>query len=108
MLVIAGFASCVPAAAAGGWYLLRPPVAPVSGGGEPVVSDAPLREWDRVGAYDTAPACEAARRELLATFAPLTHDERKMLSPRQTGLVVVAGLAAARSRCVASDDAGLR
>ena len=94
-----------PAAAASEWYLIRPPLSPV---GDVVASDAPIREWEHVGAYDTVSACEEARRELLRTFAPLTADEKRALSPRQAGLVVVAELIAAGSRCIASDDPRLR
>jgi hypothetical protein len=94
-----------PAAAAPEWCLIRPPLSPV---GDVVAIDAPIREWERVGVYETASACEEARSELLRTFGPLTTDEKKALSPRQTGLVVVAELIAAGSRCVASDDPRLR
>jgi hypothetical protein len=94
-----------PAAAAAEWYLIKPPLSPV---GDVVAIDAPIREWQRVGVYETAPACEEARSELLRTFAPLTTGEKKALSPRQTGLVVVAELIAAGSRCIASDDPRLR
>ena len=81
-----------PAAAAPEWYLIRPPLSPV---GDVVASDAPIREWEQVGVYETASACEEARSELLRTFSLLTVDEKKVLSPRQTGLVVVAELIAA-------------
>jgi len=94
-----------PAAAASEWYLIRPPLSPV---GDVVAIDAPIREWERVGVYETGSACEEARSELLRTFAPLTADEKKALSPRQTGLVVVAELIAAGSRCIAPDDPRLR
>jgi hypothetical protein len=97
--------SFTPAAAAPEWYLMRPPLSPV---GDVVAIDAPIREWERVGVYGTAPGCEEARSELLRTFALLTTDEKKALSPRQTGLVVVAELSAAGSRCIASDDPRLR
>jgi hypothetical protein len=97
--------SFTPAAAAAEWYLIRPPLSPV---GDVVASDAPVREWERVGVYETAPACEEARRDLLRAFSPLTTEEKRALSPRQTGLVVVAELIAAGSRCIASDDPRLR
>jgi hypothetical protein len=55
------------AAAAPEWYLIRPPLSPV---GDVVGSDAPIREWEHVGLYERASACEEAQRELLRTFAP--------------------------------------
>ncbi len=49
----------------GGWLLMLPPLD--QGPGNPrinewkVIRDAPILDWEQIGAYDSADACENAR-----------------------------------------------
>ena len=73
-LLIALFAAVV----SGGvnvWYLLEPPVDETSDLGK-VLDQAPLRQWTRIGTYNTEAACEATRIEAVRA----TLDEIVRLS----------------------------
>jgi hypothetical protein len=91
--VLACLALWPSAAAAGGWYLLVPPVLKDEADGSLVVGlNAPLHAWTQYGAYDSAAECER-------------------VAERVHGMpgVVLSGVALwAWARCVASEDPRLR
>jgi hypothetical protein len=94
--------------AAGGWYLLSPPVVPDSRSMRlKVLWDAPLGAWEQQEAYDSAAACEAAllalqvqRWRKLQTIM----DEMKKRHENILDLDLAPYDAMMALRCVASDD----
>ena len=44
----------------GGWLLMSPPI----GKSGNIYSDAPIRDWEQVSAYDTAGECETGKQEV--------------------------------------------
>ncbi len=56
----------------GGWYLM---VAPVShNGGAQIQSDAPLRQWIKVGEFSSAAECDNQRSKWLLNAQRLSYD----------------------------------
>src|SRR5262249_20614357 len=55
-----------------GWYHLVPPPMVGPGGGL-TNTDAPLREWTQLGAYDTAKSCEEYRLQLAQVIEKKTE-----------------------------------
>jgi hypothetical protein len=89
-----------------GWLLMQPPLEPSQNkkleeyrvlGGEPVT------HWEQLGAYDTAAACEHARRAHVEHTQAQMEDWRK----RSTQATAVMGghlfAQAGISRCVPAD-----
>lgn len=104
------------ARAGAGWYLLIPPIADM----RVVAWGRPLREWNQRGAFDSAQACERARRALSEAaeraLAPggevdkLGVPEGDPKTPREMVAVSTVALRVAEQggRCLASDDPRLR
>jgi hypothetical protein len=127
-LCVLAFGASV-AEAGQGWYLLVPEVVQDGNNFRPSSTLTPLREWDQVGAFETAPQCEDARRARAAGarvilnspapkilegearrrgLLPPRPDEDEALSVAQRekaiNLTVPALMADTWGRCIASDD----
>lgn len=91
-------------AAAGGWYLVTPPI---HGDGDTVDVRVlgPLRDWTQRRAFDAAQECERARDQLMraAEQSLGSSAHRRPFSP-----LVAKGIAESSSLCVASDDPRLK
>jgi hypothetical protein len=94
----------VPAAAGQGWYLLSPSV--VSKGGKDAdgnprfeLEAEPLGNWAQRGAFDTAAACEFARRS-----REISQREETTRRKREDLVGALLEIAATSAKCVASDD----
>lgn len=105
-----------------GWYLMVPyPDAP----GKPPNFHAPLSQWNQMGAFDSAVACDKERenRRKLARGA-LEQVKREIAALPDIGnrslseaapkvydddvTMTTSALEVAASRCIASDDARLK
>jgi hypothetical protein len=106
-LLIAPFA--VVSGGVKGWYLLEPPVEETSDFGK-VLEQAPLRQWTRIGTYNTEAVCEARRSQAIrATVDEIVRlSKTSPLPPRDTfrGANQDRRLAEA-SACVSADDPSL-
>jgi hypothetical protein len=112
-----------------GWYLMVPfPDAP----GKPPNFHAPLSQWNQMGAFDTAAACdkeresrrklaagalEQVKREIIEDFlrrnkaAQTSNQPLSEVPPKVHDDEVTASteaVAVAASRCIASDDPRLK
>jgi hypothetical protein len=114
--------------AAGGWYLLTPPVTEYNEKAGyleriRVLTDVPLSKWNHGDSFDTAADCEAvryARTQLETRFRATAVDEyQKSLSvdrspaDRESARRTLESAHSreqvlALSRCIASDDSRLR
>ena len=108
------------AAAGGSWYLVAPPwFKPLPA---PLL-DAPLSDWERVRAFDSAEACEAGRQERITrteanAWRALELDSKARRAGRSADvqkdmedLALEATIEARWAQallCVASDDPRLR
>ena len=74
---------------AGGWYLMLPPIVQDDRGQPYYDDEAPLSEWQHMGAYDSAAQCEEIK------LSQRTGVKGKMVKmPDARGY----------KRCIASDD----
>ena len=95
------------------WYLVAPPLsAPFGPRAIEVADEAPLNQWSRIGAFETAVECEAGRAVALAKAG----DEMKRvakLSPRPADWQdrflssILGRKRAVVSQCVAATDGRL-
>jgi hypothetical protein len=76
-----------------GWLLMFPPLDKTSDPWK-VIVNAPILEWEQVGAHDSANACEAARSKGI---------ELAETDWRDTSMAPVFTLQARMSRCVPAD-----
>jgi hypothetical protein len=104
-LLIAPFGSLATASAQR-WLLLEPPLDGTSDLGK-VLDEAPLAQWNRIGAYDTEGTCEARRNEAVkATMDEIMRMSKSSpLASRDMwrGAVRDRRLAEASS-CISADD----
>lgn len=114
------------AGAGGGWYLLQPQVIPSLGmlhfddriaaslnrppSPITIASDKPLREWDMLEAYDSAAACEEAKRQVIRNTAEVTQKflEGSTFSARSREWWQVLLVAKVAAKCIATDDPRLK
>jgi hypothetical protein len=95
--------------AAGGWYLLQPPLTYKSGAAEDDPEafanskDAPMRRWYRKGAFDSAKECMGAREKLIREVEE-SFDRGRVLSARSKSFDRAALQSSNAAECVASDD----
>jgi hypothetical protein len=71
-----------------GWYLMVPPPGPPRSTGAstaPPNNTAPLNQWTIRNSYDSAQACEAAKKKTLDT-ATTNMDKQKHLAAQRQGL----------------------
>lgn len=104
-----------------GWYLMVPPPGqPRSTGANtaPPNDSAPLTQWTTRNSYDSAQACEAAKKQSLDTASADLDKQRRFAAQRQ-GLspdnlsyqkfLVTDQLAyATKALCVSTDDSRLK
>ncbi len=87
-----------------GWLLMEPPIIeapPGSAGlGLKIQGGEPVSTWIQVSAYDTAAACEAAKRELV-DFAEKQKERDRRVGADSGGRLVY--VRATMARCVPAD-----
>jgi hypothetical protein len=97
-----------PAEAAGAFALIAPPVSQLSqAGGSDMDLSAPLRQWERRGAFDTSAACFAA----LNAYRSETSSRLQGSSSGPEHDSIVAAVEHARAenaRCVYANDPRLK
>ncbi len=104
------------ASGAGGWYLVMPPfkleqTRPVLVGA--YLFEAALRDWEQLRAFDTATACEHAKREEWEKQREVWLSAKDQ-QPRTAALEHLTESTLARldalgaSQCIASDDPRLK
>ncbi len=90
-----------------GWYLMVPPPEPFYSTLDARAKE-PLSQWMRVGTYDTATECGAARDQvkLEATEAAGKYSLNQLNKPRTRDELIAAEASA--TLCVATDDPRLK
>jgi hypothetical protein len=125
LLTVAIVARGVGVDAACGWYLLQPPLLDKSPTEEEILRrspqwrgmskaelrdiiamasldrDAPLSRWSHDSSFDSADACEQARRRLIQNAASREPELRRTFLE---GLPKLGTELATAARCIASDD----
>ena len=100
--------AAIPAEAAADFYLIAPPVSsPNRAGGSDMDLSAPLRQWERRGAFDTSAACFAA----LNAYRSETSSRLQGSSSGPEHDSIVAAVEHARAenaRCVYANDPRLK
>jgi hypothetical protein len=90
-----------------GWYLMIPPIVPLSGREGTADANAPLSKWVKVirGTFDSDDACDVALRRF--QFAVQSNDQSaapEALSESEFQRIQQASSA----KCIASDDLRLK
>ena len=106
LVLLTGAFDPLAAASAQRWLLLEPPVDETSEVGK-VLDEAPIAQWNRIGAYDTEGTCEAHRNEAVKA----TRAETMRMSKSSPLPSIDMWRAADRDRqraqasdCISADD----